>query len=263
LTQISVAWGWMLTIYLPEVLILPWLGSVASLWSLGIYALPWQRWGWQPEAFQRFVYVTPMAVVLLTERTINISSLLITGGVYSWLAMLSRQARLSYLGLLAANWAGLQLFIDFKLTAQIWSISLVGLSLLLVAQIDPALRQRPQKQIRHWLRCFAVGLMMASVLYESDPHFLAGLLAIGLCLGLVGLGLGLKVRAFLYVGTLAFLAKILRVVWLFVADESLVLWALGIALGLVLIWIAATFEARRTQMTALLQYWVQELSQWQ
>jgi hypothetical protein len=100
-------------------------------------------------------------------------------------------------------------------------------------------------------------------LYESDPYFGAGLLAIGLSLGLVLIGLLLRIRAFLYVGTLAFLAKIMRLIWLFIADESLALWALGIALGLLLIWIAATFEARRTQVTALLQYWVTELNRWQ
>jgi hypothetical protein len=84
---------------------------------------------------------------------------------------------------------------------------------------------------------------------------------LSLALGVIGILL--RIRAFLYVGTVAFIAKILRLVWLYIADESLVLWALGIALGLLLIWIAATFEARRAQVTALLQYWVGELEQWQ
>jgi hypothetical protein len=56
---------------------------------------------------------------------------------------------------------------------------------------------------------------------------------------------------------------VVRIIWLFIADESLVLWGLGIAVGLLLIWVAATFEARRSQVTALLQYWVSELDQWQ
>jgi hypothetical protein len=157
----------------------------------------------------------------------------------------------------------LRLLEQFNLTSRIWSVSLVGLSILFVAQVDPALRSSSQKELRHWLRCFAVGLIGTTVLYESDPSFMAGLLAIGLSLALVMIGLLLRIRAFLYVGTLMFVAKILRLIWLFIADESLVLWALGIALGLLLIWIAATFEARRAQVTALLQYWVTELEQWQ
>jgi hypothetical protein len=34
-------------------------------------------------------------------------------------------------------------------------------------------------------------------------------------------------------------------------------------LGLVLIWIAATFEARRSQAIALVQYWIAELEAWE
>jgi len=41
------------------------------------------------------------------------------------------------------------------------------------------------------------------------------------------------------------------------------LWALLIVLGLALIWIAATFEARRSQVSALLQYWLSELNEWE
>jgi hypothetical protein len=73
----------------------------------------------------------------------------------------------------------------------------------------------------------------------------------------------LRVRAFLYLGTLTFIAKVVRIIWIFIADESLVLWGLGIAVGLLLIWVAATFEARRSQVTALLQFWMGELEQWQ
>jgi hypothetical protein len=152
---------------------------------------------------------------------------------------------------------------ELHFTSRVWGAGLIGLSLLFIAQIDPALRSSSRREVRHLLRCFAVGLISVTALYESDPHFGAGLLAIAFSLGLVVLGLVLRVRAFLYVGTLTFIAKVLRIIWLFIADESLVLWGLGIALGLLLIWVAATFESRRSQMMALLQYWVSELERWQ
>jgi hypothetical protein len=263
LGQIFAAAGQELHAFIPEEQLLPWASAVASAASLGLYSLPWPRWGWARPPFYHFALTVPLIVTLLTLFSVNISSLLLTGGFYGWMALASQTVRLSYVGLLAANWAALRLLTELHLTSRIWGISLVGLSLLFIAQIDPALRSTSRKELRHWLRCFAVGLICTTVLYESDPHFWAGLLAIGLSLGLVLLGLLLRVRAFLYVGTLAFVAKILRLVWLFVANESLVLWALGIALGLLLIWVAATFEARRTQVTALLQYWVTELDRWQ
>jgi len=76
-------------------------------------------------------------------------------------------------------------------------------------------------------------------------------------------GLGLRVRALLYVGTLTFIGKVLHQLWLFINDNSLLLWALGIALGLLLIWLAATFEARRGQAIAFVRHWVSELEAWE
>jgi hypothetical protein len=88
-------------------------------------------------------------------------------------------------------------------------------------------------------------------------------ITIGFSLGLVLLGLLLRVRAFLYVGTLTFVFKMLRLIWLFVAHESQTLWILAFIPGVLIIWIAMTFEARRSQVTALLQYWVTALEEWQ
>jgi hypothetical protein len=88
-------------------------------------------------------------------------------------------------------------------------------------------------------------------------------LTLVLSLGLVILGLVLRVRAFLYIGTVTFIFRVLRLLWLFINTYSLLLWAVGIVLGLIFIWIAATFEARRSQMNALLQYWLTELESWE
>lgn len=263
LVEIFAAIGQALHTYIPETQLLPWASAIASAVSLTIYSLPWVRWGWVQSPFYHVALTVPFVVTVLTAFSISISSLLLTAGFYAWMAFASQTVRLSYVGLLAANWAALRLLSELHLSSRIWSVSLLGLSILFIAQVDPAFRLTSRKDLRHWLRCFAVGLICTTVLYESDAYFGAGLLAIGLSLGLVLLGLLLRVRAFLYIGTLAFIAKILRLIWLFVADESLVLWALGIALGLLLIWVAATFEARRAQVTALLQYWVTELDQWQ
>ena len=92
---------------------------------------------------------------------------------------------------------------------------------------------------------------------------LVGLLSISLALGFILAGIWLQVRAFLYIGTLSFVLQILRQLWRFIGDYSLLLWALGIAVGLLLIWIAATFEARRTQVTSLVNYWATELDTWE
>ncbi|HEY9828655.1 MAG TPA: hypothetical protein V6D19_24805 [Stenomitos sp.] len=248
---------------LPDWLGLTWGAAIAAGIALGLYSLPWRRWGWPQRPFWYGNVGIPVLAALLTSLEINISSLLIVGGFYAWMAVLTQTPRLSYVGLIMANWAGFRLLETTALQDSIWKVSLVGLSILYLAQVDPALRSPTQREVRHWLRCFAIGLIGTTALYESDTSFVSGLLTIGLSLGLIALGLVLRVRALLYVGTLLFLAKVLRVVWLFITDESVLLWALGIALGLGLIWMAATFEARRSQMTALVQYWAATLDTWE
>ncbi|MGB8697880.1 MAG: hypothetical protein WCD18_00550 [Thermosynechococcaceae cyanobacterium] len=263
LAELIAALGNWLYLQIPASQLLPWAAAIASGVALALHSLPWQRWGWSPVPFGHMALVLPGFVGLLSATRINTASLLLTSAFYGWMALVRQTPRLSYLGLLPANWAALRILDDLQLSSRVWAVSLMGLSLLFIAQIDPDLRSPSRRDLRHLLRCFAVGLVSVTILYESDAYFGSGLLAIGLSLGLILLGLRLQVRAFLYVGTLTFIAKILRIIWLFIAQESLVLWALGIGLGLVLIWIAATFEARRVQVTTLLQYWVTTLESWQ
>jgi hypothetical protein len=261
--QVLMALGQTLYTHLPSAQVLPGAGAMASAVALFLYSLPWQRWGWVQLPFTHAAIVLPATVGLLSVAQVNTSSLLLIGGFYGWIAFVTQFTRLSYIGMPAVNWAALKLLRELQLTSAIWSVGLVGLSLLFIAQIDPAFQPKGRREIRHLLRCFAVGLVSVTALYESDTQFWSGILTVGLGLGLVLLGLLLRVRAFLYVGTLTFVFKVLRLVWLFVAHESQTLWVAGFIPGILFIWIAMTFEARRSQVTALLQYWVTALEEWQ
>jgi hypothetical protein len=145
---------------------------------------------------------------------------------------------------------------------------LLAASLLYVAQIDPALQSTAAREQRHWLRSLAIGLLSLTLFYQAeievDPTaLLIRLLTLGMAVGLIFLGLVLRVRAFLYVGTVTFILEVLRLLWLFINNYSLLLWAIGILIGLLFIWLAATFEARRSQMNALMQYWLTEFTSWE
>lgn len=263
LIQVLMALGQTLYTHLPSGQVLPGAGAIASITALILYSLPWQRWGWVQQPFTNVAIALPVAVGLLSFSQLNTTSLLLIGGFYGWIAFVTQITRLSYLGLPTVNWAALKLLEELNLTSPIWGVGLVGLSLLFIAQIDPELQPTNRREIRHLLRCFAVGLVSVSALYESDTQLWSGVLTVGLGLGLVLLGLLLRVRAFLYIGTLTFVFKVLRLIWLFVAHESQTLWILAFIPGVLIIWIAMTFEARRSQVTALLQYWVTALEEWQ
>jgi hypothetical protein len=263
LLQILMAMGQALYTQLPASQVMPWAGAIASATALAIYSLPWARWGWAKPPFTQVAIALPATVALLSAFQINTSSLLLVGGFYGWIAFATQMTRVSYVGLPAVNWAALKLLGELQLTSSIWSVGLVGLSILFIAQIDPVLQATNRRDLRHLLRCFAVGLVGVTVLYESDASLWPGVVTIGFSLVLVVLGLVLRVRAFLYIGTLTFVFKVLRLIWLFVAYESQTLWILAFIPGVLIIWIAMTFEARRSQVTALLQYWVTALEEWQ
>ena len=75
-------------------------------------------------------------------------------------------------------------------------------------------------------------------------------------------GLGLKVRAFLYVGTGTFLITSIYQLVIFSLSYSFLKWIVGLFVGILLIYIAANFETRRTQITALLRNISDEFANW-
>ncbi|MBD3882490.1 hypothetical protein IFO70_12035 [Phormidium tenue FACHB-886] len=253
---------------IPNPLLLGWAGAIAAVVAIGLYFLPWDRWGWLLDPWQKTAMVLPMTIVVLTLQPIAIQSLLIVAAFYAWLAKSTRNIRLSYLAVLLLDWAILRYLGQQNSLSLLWISVALGGSLLYAAQIDPALRSVPGREQRHWLRSLATGLICLTALYQAEIEtgasgFWVGLFALGIGLVFVLLGIVLRVRAFLYIGTAAFILRVLRLLWLFVSTYSLLLWAIGIVLGLLFIWIAANFEARRHQMNALLQYWMTELESWE
>jgi hypothetical protein len=259
---IAIALGEILYWRLSESILLSWGGAIACLLSLVFYFVPWQRWGWRQRPWRESAIGLPIIAIVLTGFYVTIPTLFITAAFYAWIARISQQIRLSYLGVVLAIWGIFRVFEARSLTHPLWYVSIISMAILYGVQVDPDLQSSTARNTRHLLRCLAVGLLGITALYQSGS-WIEGLLTIALGLGLIAIGLTLRVRAYLFIGTLIFLAQVLRQLWLFIADYSMLLWGLGIALGLVLIWIAATFEARRSQTIALLQYWATELEQWE
>jgi len=176
--------------------------------------------------------------------------------------------RLSYLSVVLADWAILRWLNQVGATESLWYAALFSASLLFLTQIDPALRSPNERDRRHLLRSLATALVCLTAFYQAEvgiadaPPLLPGILSIAIALGFILAGLLLHIRAFLFVGTAVFMIQVLRQVARF-ASESLPLWSMGIVLGIAFIWIAATFEARRTQISTLMNYWSTELEAWE
>ena len=264
---IAIAYG--LHLVLPDAVLLNWSAAIACFFAYFMYVLPWTSWGWSATPWQNSAMLLPISIIFLNGWSVSIQSLLLVAAFYAWIAKARSQVRLSYLSVGLANWAIIRIFNSQAIAEPLWYALLWGGSLLYVAQIDPALRSPSGRETRHLLRCLAIGLICFTALYQAEvgiygisPLFL-GFLTIGLGIVVILIGIALRVRAFLYIGTLTFTIRVLRQVWLFINDYSLFLWAIGIVAGSLLIWIALTFEARRSQAIAFVQYWMTELENWE
>lgn len=258
-----------LWLLLPSSILLNWAGAIAALLAVGFYQMPWQQWGWERLPWRRTALLLPGIVVLLTAGEVNIQSLLVVAAFYAWVASVERQIRFSYIGVLFADWALVRWLQLYNATQPLWYAAIIGSSLLYLAQVDPTLQAQHRSEQRHWLRSLATALICLTGFYQANAGitglspFVAGFVAIAVEFGFIVLGLWQRVRAFLYVGTLTFMLQVFWQLWRFVRDYSLLLWIFGIVVGLILIWVAATFEARRAQANALLQRWITELEDWQ
>ncbi|MBE9063087.1 hypothetical protein [cf. Phormidesmis sp. LEGE 11477] len=245
--------------------LLIWGGAIACGIGAGLYALPWERWGWKDEMRSLGLWL-PLLTLTITWTNVHTQGLLIVAAFYAWMANRTDRIRLSYIGIALFDLALVNYLSDNQWLSAVTFSLIVSLSILYITEVEPYFRNRSKRQQKHWIRVLASGLVGVSTLYQtevSEPILLFATVAVVLGILFIFAGLILKVRAFLYVGTATFVLQILRVLWLFISENSLLLWAVGIVLGLVFIWIAATFESRRSQVSSRLSFWTAALETWQ
>ncbi|WP_017663000.1 hypothetical protein [Baaleninema simplex] len=238
--------------------LLPWYGAIAALLAYFFRILPWQSWGWPNRPWYRVSRGLPLVVAWVTIETIHPVSLGAIALFYGVLAILERSLRWSYIGIGVSN---VLLFRGFR----VWDVeNLLAwttppmLSFLYLAAFDPAFRQGKQRSLRHLFRIVTLAVFFAAA-YESTPWLVVAALSLGCLL----LGAILRVRAFLFVGTAVFAIAIFHQLVLLGAMYSFSKWLGGLAFGLILIWVAATFEARREQIVSALQNWLAVLESWE
>jgi hypothetical protein len=239
--------------------ILPWRSAIATLMACILHQLPWQEWGWRSQPWQRSAYVLPLAALLLSSASIQPLSLVIAAGGYLLFAQTQHQIRLTYLSLLLVEWAIALWLTDIQQTFDLLYPSLVGLLLLYIAQVDPDLKRPDAHHPRHLLRTLGSGIICLFALFHHQTGILPGIIS----LVAIFAGLSLRVRAFLYVGTITFLVNAFYQLVILIFDYPLLKWIVGLMVGIAFIWIAANFETRRSQLGTLLRNWFTDLRGWE
>jgi hypothetical protein len=262
--QLVLTVGFLLFKLLPLGFLNQWSAVFASIFSYVVFSINWEKLGWQRQPWQISATILPVTIALVTASDIGTPALLLVGAFYGAYAWKTGQIRLSYVGLGLAVWGLFKWLMELGVADPIWYAAVLCLAVLFVVEVEPDLQVNSAKETRHIIRCFALGLFCTTLFYDPwNVAWLRGALTILVAFLFCVLGLVRRTRAYLYIGTMTFVLGVLRMLWLFVSDYSLLLWAVGIAIGLALIWIAATFEARRSQAIALVEYWLRELEAWE
>lgn len=241
-------------------LLLPWATSLASILALVLYSAPWRDWGWPPRPWRVASVALPVLSVIATVTVVHPVSLLMAAGFYGLLAYLRRQIRWSYGAVVLVDGAVVQGLVRGPgITPFVWA-TLLGLLILYVAWVDTYLRVGDQRSLRHQVRLMGCGLIcLAALVLHHQTGILPGIVS----LVAIFLGLALRIRAFLYVGTIVFLLNAIYQMVILSFLYPLLKWIIGLIAGLVFILIAASFETHRAQLSTLLQNWNAQLRSWE
>ncbi len=234
----------------------PWRVIFTCAIALLIYQIPWHNFGWRVTPWQRTALVTPALMALVTAEDISYFSLFVTAAFYLRIAYHQKNIRWSYISLGFINWGIIRLVWQFN-TEFIWLAGIMSLSILYVAQFDPYfISQRKQ---RHFLRLIACSILCIVALFYQDSGIIPGAISFSL----IFLGLGLRIRALLFSGTVTLILTVVYQLITLVVMYAFLKWVVGLLAGIFSIVVAAGFEKNRDRLKDRLRNYNQKLQDWQ
>ena len=241
----------------------PWRIIFTCAIALVIYQIPWQNFGWRATPWQRAAAIAPALMALVTAETISYLSLLATAVFYVRIAYYQKNLRWSYISLGFINWGIIRLVWQFN-TEFIWLAGIISLSILYIAQFDPYFIS--QRQQRHWLRLIGCSVLCVVALFYQESGIIPG--TIGFCL--IFMGLGLRIRALLFSGTITLILTVFYQLINLVLAYSFLKWVVGLLAGIFSIIVAAGFEknrdceaSRRHHLKSKFNNYTNKLQNWQ
>jgi hypothetical protein len=233
---------------------------IASLIAFIIYQLPWQDWGWRSTPWNRSALVIPGLIIMVTPNDVSYLSLFAVAVFYGRIAWQQKNIRWSYISLGFLDWAIIQFALEKSFDEILLFNGLIGLSILYIAQFDPDLIISQKRKNRHQIRVFGSGFIcLTALLFYQDQGIIPPMVS----LAFVVAGLGLQVRAFLFVGTINFVLSIFYQLVVLIFEYPFSKWIIGLITGIGLITVAANFERRRDQIKLMLQNWSDQLNRWE
>lgn len=244
----------------------PYAAAIACMVTVILYVLPWQEWGWQEQPWHNSAFALPLIFTCITATAIATPCLIFVGAFYAIYAKLKSQIRATYITVFLWDWV---FFKTLSFANYGWSgfsllsnATVIGLSGLYFAQVEPNLRSQDNREVRHFLRSLCSGGMgLVAFFYSLDNPNIA-ITSWIFSIVFILAGLALRVRAYLFMGTLTFVLLVITQAVILVTQYSFLMWALGIIAGIGFILVAANFEVRRDRILALFRNFAIELETW-
>jgi len=238
----------------------PWRGVIACLFAIALFQLPWRRWGWNDKPWQHYAIISPLLTVCLNHQTLSSINLLAVAGFYAWVANRQSNLRWTYVSLFFVDWAIWRVLVNQQINEPLWYAALIGGSCLYIAQIDPELRLSRKRQTRHYFRLLGSSIIcLTAFFFHQETGLIPGIIS----LIAIFTGLGLRIRAFLIVGTGTFVLTVFYQLVVLSFRYPFSKWVIGLIAGIIFISIAANFEQRREQILGIFQNWANQWREWE
>ncbi|MEA5536341.1 hypothetical protein [Crocosphaera sp. XPORK-15E] len=233
--------------------------GIFGIFSLIIYYFPWKKLGWNAQPWKLVSLLLPTLLAFITTTDISYGSLFLVAIFYLQVGINQNNLRWSYISLVFIDWAIIRFLYKNQLLNNFTIALVVGSFILHIAQFDISFKNGLNPRKRHFLRLLGMGIINVTVLvfYQTS-----GFIPLMISLGTIIWGLGLKIKAFLYVGTITFILTVLYQLIVLSVEYAPLKWLLGLGLGIMLIILAAIFEKGRHKILSIWQTWKEAFRQW-
>jgi hypothetical protein len=239
-----------------------WRGMMAIAMATALYFIPWQGLGWPERPWKKVSFSLPAIALFPWMGGLSSLNLLAVALFYAALAYGEKNVRWSYATLVLGHWVMARELQRFSLHDPLYYALPIGLSLLYIAQLDPHFQTRHPRTMRHHLRLLGLGIIcVVALLFHVRSNL--GIIPGAIGVFAIAAGLGLRIRAFLYTGTITFLLATSYQLIVLIGTYSFSKWIVCFVAGIALIYFAANFERRREQIIAIARGWVTQLQGWE
>lgn len=248
------------------------LGTGLLAWGIGSQASNSQRFAVLEHPLKLTGFWMPAATVLIgmgrhhwlmtpTWLGLNSLALMLAAGFYFWRGIEEQSKRWVVISAVVLNVALTMLWNELS-----WSdpqFFLIPLGLSVLGLVELIRRELPEQAVNPLRYAGALMILVSPTFHIVDGSWLHLFSLMAASVAMALLGMGMRIRALMYLGTGFLVADLLAMVIRGSVDHPSLLWISGIGLGMLVITLAAYCERHREHLLQRMRLVAAELDSWQ